>query len=231
MQNPVRAAKARVKSSIPPGLRSALRQVREEARIRSLHRRGVEKARAYSGQTGLRLQLGCGPRVKKGWVNVDLAPGADLQLDLREPLPFDDGTFELIYAEHFVEHVDYPNTVGQLLKECYRVLEPGGRVSLVVPDCELVIRSYVLGGTKEFHEAEAKWHPESLTTAMEHINYSFRQGGEHRFAYDFETFAKVVSGAGFVDVKRREYDPELDSVDRIVGSLYVEGTKPDTPPV
>ena len=63
-------------------------------------------------------------------------------------------------------------------------------------------------------------------TRMEHINYHFRQGGEHRFAYDFETLKYVLEKAGFIQVRRRDFDPLLDSRDRELGTLYVEGFKP-----
>src|SRR6476660_5531456 len=40
-----------------------------------------------------RLHLACGDHGKTGWINVDLfGPGADLRLDLREPLPFSSNT-------------------------------------------------------------------------------------------------------------------------------------------
>ena len=39
------------------------------------------------------------------------------------------------------------------------------------------------------------WHPAWCTTRLEHINFHFRQGGEHKFAYDFETL-KTAPRAG-----------------------------------
>jgi hypothetical protein len=44
--------------------------------------------------------LGSGFHPKIDWVNVDLIDEADLQLDLRERLPFDDGSVSDIYSEH-----------------------------------------------------------------------------------------------------------------------------------
>ena len=90
-----------------------------------------------------RLHLACGDHGKTGWINVDLfGPGADLRLDLREPLPFSSNTITEIYTEHFFEHLDYPNVLDSLgwnletpnapseallfLRECRRVLAPGG---------------------------------------------------------------------------------------------------------
>jgi hypothetical protein len=61
---------------------------------------------------------------------------------------------------------------------------------------------------------------------MHLVNYSFRQGSEHKYAYDFETLARVLTEAGIIKVRRREFDPDLDSVDRRDGTLYVDGCKP-----
>jgi len=60
---------------------------------------------------------------------------------------------------------------------------------------------------------------------MEHINYHFRQGDQHRFVYDFKTLAQALTSLGFQDVERRDYDPELDSSDRKIGTLYVKARK------
>jgi predicted SAM-dependent methyltransferase len=40
--------------------------------------------------------MACGATPKPGWINVDLGGGADLTLDLREGLPFDDDSAEII---------------------------------------------------------------------------------------------------------------------------------------
>jgi hypothetical protein len=62
---------------------------------------------------------------------------------------------------------------------------------------------------------------------MEHINHHFREGGAHRFAYDFRTLAKVLTNVGFQEIQRRDSDPELDSVERKLGTLYVNASKPE----
>ena len=45
-------------------------------------------------------------------------------------------------------------------------------------------------------------------------------------AYDFTTMEKALSRAGFVDIRRREFDAELDSESRRLGTLYVDARKP-----
>lgn len=200
-----------------------------ELNLARLHRLGVEAARRYDGQKSLKLHLGCGRQYKAGFVNVDLKPGVDLMLDLREPLPFQDGSCALIYSEHFFEHIDYPDGVTTFLARCLRVLEPGGEFSLGVPDAGEPLTIYAEDRDAESPDQAkwgARWHPAWCVTAMEHINYLFRQRNEHQWAYDFVTLRKVLHQAGFVDIVRRDFDPQLDGRNRRDGTLYMSGRKP-----
>jgi glycosyltransferase involved in cell wall biosynthesis/predicted SAM-dependent methyltransferase len=211
---------------LPGGLRDAVRTLFMEISFARMHRRGVRQARAYRTARHLQIHLGCGDNYKPGWVNIDLGKKADVTLDLRRALPFPAEAAAYIYGEHFFEHIDYPQPATLLLHEYYRLLEPGGALSLVVPDMELVLNAYVNGGTEEYYAAQQRWHPAWCETHMDHINYNFRQDGEHRYAYDFETLSKLLEHAGFVDVRRRAFDPALDRPERRVGSLYVSCKKP-----
>jgi SAM-dependent methyltransferase len=98
-------------------------------------------------------------------------------LDLRRPLPLPSNQFGLIYSEHFLEHIAYPDPVTSLVGECYRILRLGGTLSVVVPDIVLVIKNYFEGGTLEYYEAQRIFHPAWCQTQIEHINWNFRQGG------------------------------------------------------
>ena len=217
-----------LKSQTSAGLRSSIRNVWREITILRKHRKGIHLARKLRGQPHLRLHLGCGPKVKHGWINIDLASQADITLDMREPLPFLQNSCAIIYSEHFLEHIDYPEQTQLFLKECYRVLEPGGLFSVGVPDTEWPIAEYAGVRTEGyFHIAKERWHPAWCQTEMEHINYHFRQGEEHRFAYDFKTLAQALTSVGFQKVQRREFDEELDTLDRELGILYVNAFKPE----
>lgn len=210
------------------GLRDSIKNVMLEAKFCRLHLNGVRNARRYQGQKQLKLHLGAGPNIKQGFVNIDLSPRADLTLNLYEPLPFESGSCAMVYSEHFLEHVEYPDMAGSFLGECYRVLGSGGVFSVGVPDSEWPVRAYA--GDAEyvewFQKVKEYGYPAWCKTRMECVNYSFRQGREHRFAYDFETLKNALESVGFVDVKRREFDPGLDSKLREYSTLYVEAVKP-----
>jgi predicted SAM-dependent methyltransferase len=219
--------KTSVKKLFSAGLWSAIRNLVQELRLTPLRRRGRRKARAYSGRKQLKLNIGCGPNLKNGWVNIDLVPNVDLPLDMRDPIPLEDGCATLIYSEHFLEHLDYPADAMRFLRECQRLLQPGGVISIGVPDTRWPLESYA--GVKDgeyFSLVKKHWHPDWCHTPMEHINYHFRQDTEHRFAYDFETLGHALKQAGFGNIRERGFDGALDSEQRKMGTLYVEAAKP-----
>lgn len=59
-----------------------------------------------------------------------------------KPLPFDDNTYDLVFASHVLEHVPWYRTIDAL-KEAYRVLKPGGELEVYVPDFEYIVRCYL----------------------------------------------------------------------------------------
>ena len=205
------------------GIQDALKNLCDEITIWRQHRSSLRKARRLSESANMRLHLGCGARIKPGWINIDLRDCADLSLDLRRPLPFPDDSCELIYSEHFLEHLDYPDTTFSFLAECRRILKTGGEFNVGVPETQWPLLEYAGTSSKEYFDTAKKfWHPPWCETPLEHINYHFRQDGEHKFAYDFTTLEHCLLKAGFTDVQRREFDPDLDSEERQVGTLYVK---------
>lgn len=222
------AVRAVVRRYLTRGLRAAFAHIAREASIYRRHRRGLRAARLYASQRHLRIQLGSGGQRKTGWVNVDLFADADVQLDLREPLPFGDDTASEVYAEHVLEHFVYPGEVQHLLREIARVLEPGGVFRLVVPDAGRALTAYGTGEADFFAARTVRSYlSEERATPMHIINYIFRQDGQHKYAYDEETLAQVLNANGFAEARRRAFDPSIDSERRYrANSLYMEAIKP-----
>ena len=210
-----------------PPQRAAVRHLVSELKISYYHRKGLARVRRRSLSRPAKLNLGAGDLCKDGFLNVDLFPGGDLTLDLRRGLPFESNCCELIFSEHFFEHIDYPEPISHLFRECLRVLRPGGVLSFSVPGTEWPIVDYPLGPEAPYFVAcrEHAWHP-NCTTRMEHINYHFRQHGQHLFAYDEETARKLLESVGFSSVAKRDYILGLDSERRRVGSLFMNSMKP-----
>jgi len=80
------------------------------------------------------LNLGCGDKILESFINIDLYnPKADLEWDLREPLPYEDNKIDIIYAQHIIEHF----TRGEWNKvkaDWYRVIKPEGILIIECPD-------------------------------------------------------------------------------------------------
>ena len=91
------------------------------------------------------LNLGCGGHINANWVNVDyLASAANvIPFDLKQGIPFPDSVFDVVYHSHLLEH--FPKEYAlTFLKDCYRVLKPGGIIRTVVPDLENIARLYLI---------------------------------------------------------------------------------------
>src|SRR6185437_8770408 len=118
-----RGLKNLIRSRTTKAVRQSCRDLWTEIQLQRRHFASLKKARRLPRPADLKLHLGCGPCLKPGWINVDInAPGADLQLDLREKLPFPDAGASFVYCEHFFEHLDYPSSAMNFLRECWRVL-------------------------------------------------------------------------------------------------------------
>jgi hypothetical protein len=90
---------------------------------------------------GLRLNLGCGDDLRPGYLNVDLYPPYDERVDLASfPWPWSDGSAEEVIMLDFLEHFPYRDT-GKILGEAWRVLTPGGRLDVQVPDFDHCARA------------------------------------------------------------------------------------------
>lgn len=93
----------------------------------------------------VRLNLGSGNRQERGegWINVDLPDNwcksqPQLVHDIRERLPFDDESVDVVQAIHVVEHM-YRYEVDAILMDWVRVLKPGGLMVLELPCLDKII--------------------------------------------------------------------------------------------
>jgi hypothetical protein len=64
--------------------------------------------------------------------------------DVRRPLPFADETFDAAYSFHVLEHLT-PSEGDDHVQDVKRVLMPGGRWRISVPDLEFICRAYLDG--------------------------------------------------------------------------------------
>lgn len=216
-------------------------QILNELRLLRTRFQANRVRQQFHGARGLRVNLGSGCSSKQGWVNVDGfdSPGLTCLWDCRLNLPFEDDSVRCLFSEHFLEHLDPQTEVPALLRDILRVLEPGGILRFIVPDTQKYLKAYVdddwetLARLRRMTDDRVDFYSgQTFRTRMEIVNHVFRQGYEHKFAYDFETLALRLSEAGFKEIQHRTFNesslPELllDNPMRADESLYVEATKP-----
>lgn len=215
-------------------------QIKLELRMAWLRLRSAGMRKRFLNATDLLVNLGPGSHGKPGWINLDAfpAPHVNCLYDCRKSLPFPDRSVRGIFCEHFVEHLDYTEEIPSFLSECGRVLKPGGVFRVIVPDAEKYLRAYGERGWDHLARVrgldsnrEDPYHRCRYNTRMELINVVFRQGHEHKFAYDFETLEFLLRRYGFSSVIRQEFGKStmsglcLDRAARASESLYIEAVR------
>ena len=101
-----------------------------------------------TSNNSLFVNLACGSSYVEahGWINLDYntSSPAVQRANILGTLPFEDGTVDVVYCSHFIEHVPRARILG-FLTECYRILKRGGGIArFVLPDLEEICREYLL---------------------------------------------------------------------------------------
>jgi len=192
----------------------------------------AKKVKGFLKRDKVMLNVGCGTDYKEGWVNIDNNSDdniekVDLDWDLRNPIPFPDGSVDFIFNEHFQEHLTVEEGIG-VNKDFLRTLKPGGILRIATPDLEQVADSY-LHSSLDKDPVIKQFNIDFVKTRAEWINMAFSWWG-HKYLYDYEELERRLKEAGFTNVKRvkigdSEY-AELRNVEiRPEASLVVEATK------
>jgi predicted SAM-dependent methyltransferase len=217
MITPARRAKHRLKK-LPGLLRtvSAVRRLRfaafcamYDARFRSDRLRRTRQIDAYLRRHSVRkLQLGTGSNPLESWLNTDVCDfkrsGHVVYLDAREPFPFPDCSFDFVFSEHMIEHLAYADGL-RCLRECRRVLRPGGRIRVATPSLARLIGLYEQDLTdlqrRYMRWTLETWLDEARPCLPGFVLNNFFRAWDHQFIYDEETLQHALEAARFVDVE------------------------------
>lgn len=175
----------------------------------------------------LNLHLGCGNKYIPGFTHVDIRkfPHVDIVSSADDLNMFKDGTVDLIYACHLLEHFGR-RQLSEVLKEWFRVLRPSGILRLAVPDFKAIVDAY------------AQYPLEKLLGLLvggQTYEYNF-----HKCVFDFKYLESVLKTVGFTAVYRydwkntshKDYDdlsqaylPHMDKKNGRLMSLNIEAVK------
>jgi SAM-dependent methyltransferase len=198
---------------------------------------GFNKAR-HRGRAERRLEIGPGQRRLPGFETLNIVPGlgVDYVADAARRLPFPDGTFDLVYASHILEHIPWFQTLPAL-REWARVLKADGALEVWVPDglkiCEALVRFERDGVSEIEQDGWFKFNPERepcLWAAGRLYTYGDGTGRTdhpnwHRSLFTPRYLKQLLEQAGLTDV-RPLTRAEVRGHDHGWINLGFRGTKP-----
>lgn len=203
----------------------------------------------------IKLNLGCGHIQPEGWVNVDgsmrawlatrfswfdhtltnlkILPKTEFNsrthyANLNKRLQWKDGTVDCIFLGEVLEHFTKDDGY-RLLRECYRILKPGGIIRLRVPDNVQFWRKYIDEYDLERCKPRDRWsesHERWIELFFHDICVSrtlFRSMGHyHKWMYDEITLLKTIEKAGFTGANRRkQYDSAIPGIHEVETYEYL----------
>jgi predicted SAM-dependent methyltransferase len=192
-----------------PGLTRAVQSLRGwRFRTTRLWRR--RRIRAYLRAHEVhKLQLGTGSNLLDGWLNTDIYDETRTRrvvyLDARKRFPFEDASFDYVFTEHMIEHLDYANS-RRCLRECLRVLKPGGQIRLATPSLQRIADLYHGEGDVQLNYV--RWSidtfiPDADAYLPGFVVNNFARDWGHRFVFDGQTLRQALETAGFVEIGER----------------------------
>lgn len=185
-----------------------------------------------------RLNMGCGLHREPGWINADADPRADVEIVLRdgEPLPFGDGTLDVVFSEHFLEHLSFVDGC-HFFRESQRVLKRGGTFRVSCPDLDAIARMLQPADDSwralaRIYESIGDFGEGELSCPERVVNWAF-YGHEHKHIWTFRQLEEELCRAGFAGARRVALGTSGvtgGAIERRIPeafySLIVEATKP-----
>lgn len=149
----------------------------------------------------LRLNLGCGDKILKGYVNVDVVAARagkkpDVICDLHDLSTFESNSADEILSVHVVEHF-WRWEIRDVLREWVRVLKPGGRMIVECPNllsaCHTFIQDPQQFSGEDKHGQRTMWVFYGDPAWKDPLMI-------HRWGYTPASLAELLQEVGLTDI-------------------------------
>jgi predicted SAM-dependent methyltransferase len=148
----------------------------------------------------VKVHLGPGrEKYLKGWINVDanmFTGKCDVWADLRNKLPFRDGSVDAFYSHHVIEHL--PNLQFHF-DEMYRCLKVGGVFRIGGPNGDVAIQKFLDGDTSWFGD-----YPDKRTSIGGRFENFICCRQEHLTILTYSYLKEITANAGFSQLHLRQ---------------------------
>lgn len=216
-----------------------------------------------SFMSAIYLNLGCGLQAADGWVNIDRSPNLMLDrvpllkktlrrigilqpahmvswptnikmMNVLKRFEYGDASIDAIYSSHMLEHL-YFEQARTVLRECYRVLRPGGILRLALPDGAEFARMLVepedgadLATAGLRFSEQLLMHPFQPPTRKQRL-VSMLASPPHRWQPTGPLVLHMLREAGFSDPRECNFLeghlPDLESVEHREKGLFLEAIR------
>ncbi|MBW4477964.1 MAG: glycosyltransferase [Tolypothrix brevis GSE-NOS-MK-07-07A] len=143
----------------------------------------------------LKLHLGCGVNIKKGYFNIDQHVSAPsiINMDIFN-LSIDDDVVNEIFTEHMLEHLS-KYEVPLALKEWARVLKPDGKLVMNLPNLEWCLQQWLAKPEEE----RWGWQVDTIFGLQTH------PGEFHKTGFTETRLRQLLTDASFREIKINQY--------------------------
>jgi predicted SAM-dependent methyltransferase len=194
------------------------------------------------------VQYGCGWHAPESWINFDASPTLRIERwplvkhlvvknsepfppiveygDIVAGLPIPEGTCELLYCSHVLEHLSLADCAVALTNS-FRTLKPGGTWRMVLPDLRAIAALYL--DSDDPAAAEVFMDKSGLGVLHRpkgvkgRVTQAFGNS-RHLWMWDYESLAGRLRSVGFREIRRASFgDSEFEAFSDVEQKIRWDG--------